>query len=106
MRQKLGVDGHHVFEVAMSRTVFDHPDFAVALDDLCFDLADFLVDKTLTSFLPLMIASRASMTQFGQRESVVRGQPSVGLLFCQDFKRGLSDHFGVKEGLGLYLFTD
>src|ERR1044072_8631037 len=66
----------------------------------------FSLIRTLTSFLPLIIASRASITQFGQRESVVRGQPRVGLLFCQDFKSGLSDHFGVKEGLGLYLFTD
>src|ERR1044072_1739942 len=66
----------------------------------------FSLMRTLTSFLRLMIASRASITQLGQRESVVRGQPRVGLLFCQDFKRGLSDHLGVKEGLGLYLFTD
>src|SRR5688572_15628863 len=66
----------------------------------------FSLIRTLTSFLPLRISSRASITQFGQSESVVRGQPRVGLLFCQDFSRGLSDHFGVKEGLGLYLFTD
>src|ERR1044072_4922261 len=66
----------------------------------------FSLIKTLTSFLPLRISSRASITQLGQRESVVRGQPRVGLLFCHDFSRGLSDHFGVKEGLGLYLFTD
>src|SRR6185295_10651766 len=66
----------------------------------------FSLIRTLTSFLPLMISSRASITQLGQSESVVRGQPSVGLLFCHDFKRGFSDHFGVKEGLGLYLFTD
>src|ERR1043165_8562634 len=66
----------------------------------------FSLIRTLTSFLPLMISSRASITQFGQSESVVRGQPKVGLLFCHDFSRGLSDHFGVKEGLGLYLLTD
>src|SRR4026209_1926116 len=66
----------------------------------------FSLTRTLTSFLPLRISSRASITQFGQSESVVRGQPRVGLLFCHDFSRGLSDHFGVKEGLGLYLFTD
>src|SRR5687768_9262252 len=66
----------------------------------------FSLIKTLTSCLPLRIDSRASITQFGQRESVVRGHPSVGLLFCQDFSSGLSDHLGVKDGLGLYLFTD
>src|SRR3981081_84498 len=63
----------------------------------------FSLIKTLTSCLPLMIDSRASITQFGQSESVVRGQPSVGLLFCHDFSRGLSDHLGVNDGFGLYL---
>src|SRR5688572_14290713 len=66
----------------------------------------FSLIRTLTSFLPLMIASRASMTQLGQSESVVRGQPRVGLLFCHDFSSGFSDHFGVNDGFGLYLFTD
>src|SRR5215218_3906718 len=51
MRQKLRIDGHHVFEVTVHRTIFDHPDFAVALDDLCFDLADFLVDENADVFL-------------------------------------------------------
>src|ERR1017187_6540646 len=55
---------------------------------------------------PLMIASRASRTQSGHSESVSRGQPSVGLLFCQDFSKGLSDHLGVMEGLGLYLLKN
>src|SRR6185436_12962128 len=59
-----------------------------------------------TSWVPLIIDSRASITQFGHSESVVRGQPSVGFVFCQDFNNGLSDHFGVKEGFGLYLLTD
>src|SRR5712691_7132614 len=50
--------------------------------------------------------SLASITQFGQRESVVLGQPKVGLLFCHDFSIGLSDHLGVNDGFGLYLFID
>src|SRR6266576_184310 len=65
----------------------------------------FSLIRTLTSCLPLKIDSRASITQLGQSESVVRGQPSVGFVFCHDFRRGLSDHFGVNEALGLYLFT-
>jgi hypothetical protein len=36
----------------------------------------------------------------------VRGQPSVGLDFSQDFSSGLSDHFGVMEGFGLYLLKN
>src|ERR1017187_1824458 len=37
--------------------------------------------------------------QRGQRESVLRGQPSGGLVFSQDLSRGLSDQFGMKPGL-------
>src|SRR5271170_1868375 len=62
--------------------------------------------RSVQSFLPFMMASRASFTQSGHRESVVRGQPSVGLDFSQDFNSGLSDHFGVKEGLGLCLLKN
>src|SRR5688572_20428442 len=66
----------------------------------------FSLMSTDTSFSPLRICSRASMTQFGHSESVVLGHPKVGFVFCQDLRSGLSDHFGVKEGFGLYLFTD
>src|SRR5689334_4796162 len=65
----------------------------------------FSLISTETSCFPLRISSRASITQFGHKESVTLGQPRVGLVFCQDFKRGLSDHFGVNDGLGLYLLT-
>ena len=40
--QELGVDGHHVFVLAVNRAFLDHPDFAVALDDLRLDFADLL----------------------------------------------------------------
>src|SRR5712692_5991735 len=59
--------------------------------------------RSRQSFLPAMIASRASFTHAGQSESVCRGKPSVGLVFSQDLSSGLSDHFGVTEGLGLRL---
>src|SRR5512138_1976610 len=62
----------------------------------------FSLTRTVTSFLPLIISSLASITQFGQSESVVLGQPRVGLLFCHDFNKGLSDHLGVNDGFGLY----
>src|SRR5580704_16121650 len=62
--------------------------------------------RSVQSFLPFMMASRASFTQSGHSESVVRGQPSVGFDFSQDFRRGLSDHFGVKDGLGLCLLKN
>src|SRR5262249_22397255 len=62
--------------------------------------------RSFQSFVPAIIASRASLTQPGHSESVCRGQPSVGLLFSHDFSSGLSDHFGVKFGFGLYLLKN
>src|SRR6267378_5630967 len=59
--------------------------------------------RSRQSLLPAIIASRASFTHAGQRESVWRGKPSVGLVFSQDFSSGLSDQFGVTEGFGLRL---
>src|SRR3954470_1361458 len=50
---------------------------------------------------PSRICWRISGTHFGQRESVLRGQPSGGLDFSYDLSSGLSDHLGVKEGLVL-----
>src|SRR5687768_1761070 len=66
----------------------------------------FSLIRADTSRLPERISSRASITQFGHKLSVVRGKPSVGFDFSHDFKIGLSAHFGVNEGFGLYLLTD
>ena len=45
MLQELRVNRHDVLEVAVLGAVLDHPDLAVALDDLRLDLADLLVDE-------------------------------------------------------------
>src|ERR1700684_2995949 len=66
----------------------------------------FSCTRSVQSFVPLMMASRASFTQSGHRESVVRGQPSVGFDFSQDLSSGLSDHFGVNDGFGLRLLKN
>jgi hypothetical protein len=42
---EFGVDRHHVFELAVLRAFLDHQDFAVALDDGGFDLADLFVHE-------------------------------------------------------------
>src|SRR5262245_7388315 len=65
----------------------------------------FSLRRTETSFLPSRIAWRASRTQLGHRESVLRGQPSGGLVFCQDFWSGLSDQRGVNDGFCLILLA-
>src|SRR5438105_7616181 len=56
--------------------------------------------RTSKGSLPSRICWRISGTHFGQRESVVRGQPSGGLVFSKDLSSGLSDHLGVGDGLG------
>ena len=43
--EELGVDRHHVFEVAVNRAVLHHQDLAVALEDRRLDLADLLVQQ-------------------------------------------------------------
>src|SRR5438477_8411143 len=65
----------------------------------------FSFKSDFQSCSPLRIFSRASLTHPGQRESVSRGQPRGGLVFCQDFRSGLSDHLGVNDGLGLMLLS-
>src|SRR5262249_50163219 len=65
----------------------------------------FSLTRTETSFLPLMMSSRASITHCGHNESVCRGKPSVGFVFCHDLRIGLSAHLGVNDGVGLNWFT-
>src|SRR6185437_7209562 len=43
--EEFRIDGHQVFAHAVDGTFFHHPNLAIALDDLRFDLADFLVDE-------------------------------------------------------------
>jgi len=43
--QKFGVDGHHIFVMAVNWAILDHPNFAVALDDLRLDFADLFVHQ-------------------------------------------------------------
>ncbi len=42
---EFGVDRHHVFEVAVLRTIFHHQDLAVAFDDGGLDLSYFFVHQ-------------------------------------------------------------
>ncbi len=49
--EELGIDGHHVFIVAMDGAILDHPNLIVALDDLRLDFADFFVHQIAPVFL-------------------------------------------------------
>src|SRR5688572_9700048 len=65
----------------------------------------FSCSNTDTSCLPSRMAWRASRTHVGHNESVFRGQPSGGFVFCHDLSSGLSDHLGMNEGPGLMRLT-
>ncbi len=58
--QKLRVDRHHVFEMAVRRTILDHPNLPVTLDDLRLDLADILINKRSH----LAVAAEDLLTRF------------------------------------------
>src|SRR6266700_7961746 len=65
----------------------------------------FSLSRISCGNLPSTICCRISGTHFGQSESVLRGQPSGGLVFSHDFRIGLSDHLGVKAAAGLMRLT-
>src|ERR1700678_3642113 len=56
--------------------------------------------------LPSRIRWRISGTQRGHSESVSRGHPSGGLIFSQDLRSGLSDHFGTNPGFWWIWFSE
>src|SRR5258708_36324179 len=56
--------------------------------------------STSTGSSPFRILLRISGTHLGHSESVVRGQPSGGFCFSQDFRRGFSGHLGMHPGVG------
>jgi hypothetical protein len=51
MRKKLDVDGHHVFEMPVNRTILYHPDLAITFNDLGLDLTNFFIDENANVLL-------------------------------------------------------
>src|SRR2546422_605961 len=51
VREKLGIDRHHVLKVPMYRTILHHPNLAIAFDDLSLDFTNLFVDKHRDVFL-------------------------------------------------------
>jgi hypothetical protein len=80
--EELGVDGHQVFELAVNRAFLNHPNLAIALDNLRFDFADFLVDE----IGPIFLAVNDQIARFADaiRTERVRGarpaESGLGLL--------------------------
>ena len=73
--REFGVDRHQVFEVAVLGAVLDHPDLAVALDDLGLDLADFFVHQNVNG----QMAVENLLANFGhalRAERVGRARPA------------------------------
>ena len=58
--EEFRVDGHHVFVLAVDGAFLHHPDLAVALDDLRFDLADLLVHQVA----PILLAADDRFARF------------------------------------------
>ncbi len=51
--RKFRIDRHQVFEVPVLGAVLDHPNFAVAFDDLGLDLADLFVHQNVDREMPV-----------------------------------------------------
>src|SRR5262245_36169556 len=101
--EKLGVDGHHVFEVTMSGTILNHPDLPVAFDDLRFDLADFFVDENADVFF-------AGDNRFARVDDAVWTEriggawPTEGwFALLPGFQKGFIRPFRSKRRIGLVL---
>src|SRR5215469_532565 len=48
--EELGVHSHHIFVVTMDWAILDHPDLAVALDNLRLNLADLFIHQVAPIF--------------------------------------------------------
>ena len=87
--EELGVDGHHVFVVAVQRAILDHPDLTVALDDLRLNLADLLVHQVA----PIFFAGDDRFARFFHASGAER----IGL--AREAKRRLGLFPGLQQRL-------
>ena len=59
--RKIGVNGHQILEAAVLGALFDHPDFAIFLNDGGFDLADLFIEQNFVR----QLAVENLLTDFG-----------------------------------------
>ena len=87
--QPLGIDGHHVFVVAVLWAVFHHPDLAIALDDLRLDLANLLAHQ----IAPILFTSDDGFARFlhagGTERIGLPWEPERGLGLLPGFEQRL-----------------
>ena len=58
--KEFGVHSHHIFVMAVNRAVLDHPDLAVTLDNLRFDLTDLFLHQVA----PILLAMDDGFARF------------------------------------------
>src|SRR6185369_932634 len=101
VREKLGIDGHHVFEVAVGWTILDHPDLAVAFNDLRLDFADLFINKNADVFFTADDCLARFDNAVGT-EGIGRAWPAEGwLTFLPRFQKGFLRPFWSKRRIGL-----
>ena len=99
--EKLSVNGHYVFKVAMDRAVLHHQDLAVALDDLRLDLADLFVQQDLVRQLAVDDLLPNFRNAFGA-ERVCCTRPAKGrLLLLVALQQGLIRPLRREAGIRL-----
>jgi hypothetical protein len=97
------VDGHEVFGQPVLGTVLDHPDLAVALDDVRLDLSDLLVEKRRPVLLPAD-DGRAGLADAGRTQRVGLSGPAQGRLgFLPRLLERLFGPSGCERGLDVVL---
>ena len=51
VREKLRIDGHHVFKMPVGGTIFNHPNLAIAFNDLSLYLTNLFINQNAYVFL-------------------------------------------------------
>ncbi len=98
--EEVGVDGHHVFKVAVLGAVLDHQDLAVALDDLGLDFADLFVEQDFVRQLAVEDLLADLRDALGA-ERVGGARPAErGLFLLLALQEGLVAPLGGKRRVG------
>src|SRR6266496_1510753 len=99
--RKVSVNRHQILEAAMLGALFDHPNFAVLLDDGGFDLADFFIEQHFVR----QMAVENLLTDFGhalRAKRVGRARPAEWRLrLLVGLKQRLVRPLGRRRGIRL-----